>query len=199
MAAGRRARARREQPPTTGAGPVRPAAELAVAGLSVVTVLTSWRLFAGWSWLPVLVCAALLSHLIGALTRRAGWSALASLGVLAGRPRSLFVAARPVPRHHASSGCRRWPRGRPRSSSSAPPGTSSRPPSPPSSPHRRLHHRGDPARLAAGLRRGRLRPSRRGADRGRRAVRRAVHRRHRARRRPPPPGWPPPSGWRPPR
>ena len=61
--------------------PVRPAAELAVAGLSVATVLTSWRLFSGWSWLPVLVCAAVLSHLIGALTRRAGWSAVASLGV----------------------------------------------------------------------------------------------------------------------
>ena len=60
---------------------MRPAAELAVAGLSVATVLTSWRLFSGWSWLPVLVCAAVLSHLIGALTRRAGWSAVASLGV----------------------------------------------------------------------------------------------------------------------
>ena len=60
--------------------PVRPAAELAVAGLSVATVLTSWRLFSGWSWLPVLVCAAVLSHLIGALTRRVGWSAVASLG-----------------------------------------------------------------------------------------------------------------------
>ena len=60
--------------------PVRPAAELAVAGLSVVTVLTSWRLLRGWSWLPVLVCAAVLSHLIGALTRRVGWSAVASLG-----------------------------------------------------------------------------------------------------------------------
>ena len=52
-----------------------------MAGLSVATVLTSWRLFSGWSWLPVLVCAAVLSHLIGALTRRAGWSAVASLGV----------------------------------------------------------------------------------------------------------------------
>ncbi len=59
---------------------IRPAAELAVAGLSVVTVLTSWRLFAGWDWAAVLVCAALLSHLIGALTRRVGWGALASLG-----------------------------------------------------------------------------------------------------------------------
>ena len=57
----------------------RPAAELAVAGLSVVTVLTCWRLFAGWDFVPVLVCAALLSHLIGALTRRAGWSAGAAL------------------------------------------------------------------------------------------------------------------------
>jgi transglutaminase-like putative cysteine protease len=51
-----------------------------VAGLTVVTVLTSWRLFDGWDWVPVLVCAALLSHLVGALTRRAGWGALASLG-----------------------------------------------------------------------------------------------------------------------
>ena len=59
---------------------IRPAAELAVAGLSVVTVLTSWRLFAGWDWAAVLVCAALLSHLVGALTRRVGWGALASLG-----------------------------------------------------------------------------------------------------------------------
>jgi transglutaminase-like putative cysteine protease len=59
---------------------IRPAAELAVAGLTVVTVLTSWRLFDGWDWVPVLVCAALLSHLVGALTRRAGWGALASLG-----------------------------------------------------------------------------------------------------------------------
>jgi transglutaminase-like putative cysteine protease len=57
----------------------RPAAELAVAGLSVVTVLTCWRLFAGWDFVPVLVCAALLSHLIGALTRRAGWTAGPSL------------------------------------------------------------------------------------------------------------------------
>ena len=37
----------------------RPAAELAVAGLTVVTVLTCWRLFAGWDFVPVLVCAAL--------------------------------------------------------------------------------------------------------------------------------------------
>ncbi|HEY8094295.1 MAG TPA: hypothetical protein VID93_10945, partial [Acidimicrobiales bacterium] len=58
---------------------MRPAAELAVAGLSVVTVLTCWRLFEGWRWAGVLVGAVLLSHLIGALTRRAGWSALTSL------------------------------------------------------------------------------------------------------------------------
>ena len=62
-----------------GRAPIRPAAELAVAGLSVVTVLTSWRLFDGWSWVPVLVCAALLSHLVGSLTRRAGWGSLPSL------------------------------------------------------------------------------------------------------------------------
>jgi transglutaminase-like putative cysteine protease len=65
--------------PSRGRPPVRPAAELAVAGLSVVTVLTCWRLFEGWRWVGVLVGAALLSHLIGALTRRAGWSALTSL------------------------------------------------------------------------------------------------------------------------
>ncbi len=57
----------------------RPAAELAVAALSVVTVLTCWRLFAGWSFVPTLVAAALLSHGLGALTRRAGWSPFPSL------------------------------------------------------------------------------------------------------------------------
>ena len=78
---GRRSQAGRAPRPR-----IRPAAELAVAGLSVVTVLTSWRLFDGWDWVPVLVCAALLSHLVGALTRRAGWGALASLGIVARRP-----------------------------------------------------------------------------------------------------------------
>ena len=111
---------------------MRPAAELAVAGLSVATVLTSWRLFTDGRGFPVLVCAALLSHLVGALTRRAGWGALASLGM------SLVGAGhlrlhRPVPRHQRSSACPRGPHGRPRSSSSAPRGTSSRPRSRPSS------------------------------------------------------------------
>ena len=73
---GRRSQAGRRAPRPR----IRPAAEVAVAGLTVVTVLTSWRLFAGWDWVAVLVCAALLSHLVGALTRRAGWGALASLG-----------------------------------------------------------------------------------------------------------------------
>ena len=59
--------------------PPRPAAELAVAGLSVVTVLTCWRLFSGWDFVPMLVAAALLSHGIGAVTRRLGWSPFPSL------------------------------------------------------------------------------------------------------------------------
>jgi transglutaminase-like putative cysteine protease len=57
----------------------RPVAELTVAALSVVTVLTCWRLFEGWSFVPPLVAAALLSHGIGALTRRAGWAPFPSL------------------------------------------------------------------------------------------------------------------------
>jgi hypothetical protein len=66
-------------PTSSSTWPARPAAEVAVAALSVVTVLTCWRLFAGWDFVPTLVAAALLSHGIGALTRRAGWSPLPSL------------------------------------------------------------------------------------------------------------------------
>ena len=50
------------------------AAEAALAGLTLVTAATFWRVFEDWAFLPTLALVAVLSHLLAALVRRAGWS-----------------------------------------------------------------------------------------------------------------------------
>jgi transglutaminase-like putative cysteine protease len=60
---------------------------MTLVAYSLVTVITCWRLFSGWSFVVPLCAAAVLGHGISTLLRRAGWSSLPTLLV------SLFALA----------------------------------------------------------------------------------------------------------
>ena len=59
------------------------AAEVALTALTLVTAATFWRVYDGWSFLPTLVAVGLVSHLLSALVRRAGWAIFLAVPVSA--------------------------------------------------------------------------------------------------------------------